>query len=163
MLRPALHQLERDGVAMSLVFRRCECGNKIAAPPEFFSGERSCVLCGRLWDNAATEQEPSASVRLGNAAQAVARVTAAVARGEAVLVDRDEKQTRRAVCGLCPANVGGRCADCGCWIRAKSLLATEDCPRALWPARISAHGSTETEPARVERGAPEAGGAGRGV
>lgn len=142
---------------------RCDCGAEYTALSCEATRGLVCPSCSEPFGCHPVDQLPPVAVQAGNAARAVARVMAAGARGEAALVGRDEKQTRREVCGLCPANVGGRCADCGCWIRAKSLLATEDCPRALWPARISAHGSTETEPARVERGAPEAGGSGRGV
>ena len=83
-----------------------------------------------------------------NATLAVARVMAKVARGEAVLVDADLKATRRAVCRACDRNVGNRCESCGCWIRAKTLLATEDCPLGYWPAMLVEHEPSEDQPAR---------------
>lgn len=102
----------------------CGCGQRCIGPKSYFDSPRTCVACGALL---ATTPLPL-SRTVGNAALAVARAMAAVARGEAVLVDRATRLARRAACAPCPANPGGRCVLCGCWVRAKTLLTTEECP-----------------------------------
>lgn len=67
-----------------------------------------------------------------NAFEAVGRVAAALANGEQVAVSADVRTRRKLVCAFCPANVGGRCRDCGCFVVAKAMLATETCPRGKW-------------------------------
>lgn len=137
---------------------RCDCGAEYTALSCEAARGLTCPTCGNPFGCYAVDSLPPVSVQAGNAAAAVARVMRAWAKGEATLVDRDEKQTRREVCGLCPENRGGRCQACGCWIRAKTLLATEDCPRGLWPARLAPHGTAPTEHEGTGGPAEEAGG-----
>lgn len=67
-----------------------------------------------------------------NAAEAVARVVGAAARGESVLVPVEVRVKRKLACAFCPSNASGRCRECGCFVVAKALLATEDCPLHKW-------------------------------
>ncbi len=45
-------------------------------------------------------------------------------------------QSRRTLCARCPANrssrLGRLCVDCDCFITAKTLVNSEECPRRLW-------------------------------
>lgn len=46
---------------------------------------------------------------------------------------RKLQAARLRVCTPCDQNAGGICADCKCVIAAKVRVASEDCPRKLWP------------------------------
>ena len=41
---------------------------------------------------------------------------------------------RMAICRKCPLydSVFGRCKDCGCFLKAKTKLAGEECPQGKW-------------------------------
>lgn len=67
-----------------------------------------------------------------NAWEAVNRVVAAISRGERVSVSAGVRNRRRLTCAFCPLNVSGRCRECGCFVLAKTMLATEDCPKHKW-------------------------------
>lgn len=81
------------------------------------------------------------------ATAAVGRVVAAVVGGESVRVSAEVTTARMAVClsriGDCcgavekPARTYHRCLRCSCWLDGRYLhkaeLATEKCPRSLWP------------------------------
>ena len=67
-----------------------------------------------------------------NAVDALARVVRAAARGEAVLVPVELRARRRLLCTFCTSVAAGRCRECGCFVAAKSALATERCPKGRW-------------------------------
>jgi len=41
---------------------------------------------------------------------------------------------RLAICQKCPHYSGGRCAVCGCYMAAKTMMATSKCPIGKWDA-----------------------------
>jgi hypothetical protein len=71
------------------------------------------------------------------AAGAIGLAKAATGIGRA---DVDTVERRRAMCQACPeavpcvGNIGKRCVcqQCGCLIRAKTAVATEQCPTGKW-------------------------------
>ena len=72
-----------------------------------------------------------------NAAGAVGRVVSAAVRGEPVLASPELKATRLSVCqGGCDyydlGQVRCKAAGCGCFLEAKTGLATERCPLGKW-------------------------------
>lgn len=73
-----------------------------------------------------------------NAIGAVARAAKALAVCEELLVTPAQRKERLAVCLTCehfqPATskIGPRCGLCGCFVKAKTWLATEDCPDNRW-------------------------------
>lgn len=72
---------------------------------------------------------------IGNAVKAAGRVVAAVVSGDEVTVTEDVRQSRLAVCRTCEHLRHARvdyCNLCTCWLRAKRLLATEQCPAGKW-------------------------------
>lgn len=100
------------------------------------------------------DETPGAVRRVLNAAKAAARVARAVCRREPVLVSDEAYAERLAVC---ETNTCGkyRAADkvctakgCGCFLKTKARLATEDCPMDLWPKNIAVTG-TGTQQAEV--------------
>ena len=70
-----------------------------------------------------------------NAAGAAGRVVSALVNGEDVLVLAETAQARMALCLGCEhlwaPNVL-QCKLCGCWVKAKTKLATEKCPAGKW-------------------------------
>jgi hypothetical protein len=77
---------------------------------------------------------PPLAVQAANLAGAVARAATAAVTGAPVLADEATAAARLAVCGPCDQRTeGGRCAGCGCWIVAKTRIATETCPLGRWP------------------------------
>lgn len=75
-----------------------------------------------------------------NAAKAAGRVIGAIVTGKPVLVTPVEQAARLKVCVGCDqfeiatGKRPARCADCGCFVKAKATLATESCPRGKWGA-----------------------------
>lgn len=43
------------------------------------------------------------------------------------------REARQAACTACEHFDFGICSDCGCVLWAKVRIASEDCPRGLWP------------------------------
>lgn len=48
---------------------------------------------------------------------------------------------RLAICEACPHYNAGRCAVCGCYMAAKTMMATSKCPVGKWEA-VSAASAT---------------------
>lgn len=67
-----------------------------------------------------------------NAAEALGRVAKAAVKGDEVLVDKATKQKRLSICEGCSYLDGMQCSLCECLVRAKVLLATEQCPKGNW-------------------------------
>ena len=73
-----------------------------------------------------------------NALGAMARAAKALAVGEELLVTPEQRKERLAVCVKCEhfrqatSKVGPRCGLCGCFVKAKAWLATEQCPVDKW-------------------------------
>jgi len=63
---------------------------------------------------------------------ALKRAATAVVKGDEVLVDNLTKQAREAICIMCDKRSGSRCTECGCYIKAKTKFATEECPDGHW-------------------------------
>ncbi len=78
-----------------------------------------------------------------NFAGAVVRAGVAVVTNKPLLVDAATKAARLAICLACPEmkisddRTAHFCTVCGCWIDGnvlcKACLATENCPKNLWP------------------------------
>lgn len=47
-------------------------------------------------------------------------------------VDKLERAKRLEACRACPMLDGQRCRKCGCFVKVKSWMATEDCPEGKW-------------------------------
>lgn len=74
--------------------------------------------------------------RILNAGKAVVRSGVAVARGEPLLIGKEEVAARLEICRGCEWFVARieRCASkkCGCYLRAKTALRAERCPELKW-------------------------------
>ena len=74
-----------------------------------------------------------------NALGALARAAKALAVGEELLVMPEQRKERLDVCVKCehfrPATskIGPMCGLCGCLVKMKAWLATEQCPAEKWP------------------------------
>jgi hypothetical protein len=73
-----------------------------------------------------------------NAAKAASRLAAATLRGEDTEVDEEGQETRWDICRECPLfrPSDERCAECGCWLKAKIPLSTEICGLYKWPGDL---------------------------
>jgi hypothetical protein len=67
-----------------------------------------------------------------NALGAISRLVAALATGGPVLTSKELTKVRRQLCRTCMFQTGRKCAQCGCFISAKTKLATETCPVGRW-------------------------------
>ena len=73
-----------------------------------------------------------------NLVMALARVTKAALVGDTVFVTTEERKARLAVCVVCehfqPATSTTQptCGLCGCVVKLKAWMATEDCPADKW-------------------------------
>lgn len=72
-----------------------------------------------------------------NAVKAVARVAKATVARKAILVSEAGFSERQSICrsraSQCFDSSLGRCKLCSCIVSLKAKLATEFCPRGLWP------------------------------
>jgi hypothetical protein len=55
-------------------------------------------------------------------------------KGKAI-VDEDTYRIRLETCDLCIHRSGDRCSECGCVLRLKAGVATDDCPKGKWPKK----------------------------
>ncbi len=67
-----------------------------------------------------------------NFAGAVGRAAARAARREVLLVDSSTKKKRLSVCDQCEYRSDMQCSVCECFILAKTMLASESCPKGKW-------------------------------
>ena len=85
---------------------------------------------------AVTEAEllkmPPVATQIKNAADALAKVTSSVTRGNPIVAPEEEIERRRAICESCEFLKGHRCAKCGCVFNHKIRLATQRCPMGRW-------------------------------
>jgi len=67
---------------------------------------------------------------------AMLRVWRAWVRSEEIAAPQWVAEDRRRRChlqdGVCYLKEVDQCLECSCFVKLKSLLATEDCPRKLW-------------------------------
>lgn len=61
-----------------------------------------------------------------------------------VMVDEPTLLDRRALCGVCPRNENGWCAECTCYIPLKTQFSTEECPLGLWRKKLTRWGFLTT-------------------
>lgn len=123
-------------------------GRRVYAPLEWLAGQAAgksdifgAALPSRSWGKpvaVARKKKSCCGGRvLANALGAAGRVVNALATGKPVTVTADMRAARQAICESCDAKQGPKCADCGCFIAAKSALATESCPRGLWQTPLA--------------------------
>lgn len=48
-------------------------------------------------------------------------------------VVRGVREHRLKICNECPSLNGGRCTECGCFVRLKTWCSEETCPKGYWP------------------------------
>jgi hypothetical protein len=74
--------------------------------------------------------------RLLTGLNALGRLIAALFTRQPVFVTPDQSNTRIFICEI-PCrhfdSADRKCSECGCYVDAKAMLATEDCPRGCWP------------------------------
>lgn len=102
------------------------CPGKPGTPAPAQTNGKPCGTCG-----------PGLLRTAANAVAAAKRVVGAVVSGQPVEVPQATVAHRLATCRACPRLSGSRCLECGCFVEAKALLATEDCPLGKWPRRLS--------------------------
>ena len=102
-------------------------GGMLVKPPERPKPDetRPCGGCGQ--DNLPT----SASILdlVLNAGLAISKYVQAGMKN----VSSEVRNKRLAICqSVCPSFTGERCKTCGCFVRIKSWMGTEDCPEGKW-------------------------------
>lgn len=70
--------------------------------------------------------------KMQNVSTAVWRVITGAAEGSRVRVSDAVMADRRAVCSKCKLFDGANCKLCGCFVKFKTMLATERCPDGRW-------------------------------
>ena len=65
-----------------------------------------------------------------SAAKSVGKALASVMTGKPLAAEDAEK--RRAICAECEYQKGNRCLKCGCFLRFKTWLRTDNCPVGKW-------------------------------
>jgi hypothetical protein len=80
---------------------------------------------------------PGLGTTIVNAVAAAGRVVGAAVRGKRILRGEAAQAACLAVCKTCDQYDAARdrCKICTCFASIKSRLATEECPRGLWPLR----------------------------
>jgi hypothetical protein len=53
------------------------------------------------------------------------------------LASEYEIQARRDICDTCEYRSGSQCGGCGCFIKSKTKLAKEKCPKGFWGQEIT--------------------------
>lgn len=69
---------------------------------------------------------------LENFKNASKRIAIAAIKGDEVLVTPDVKRYRLDICKPCEHNKNNQCQICECLVIAKTILATENCPKGKW-------------------------------
>ena len=75
---------------------------------------------------------PHVATQIKNAADALAKVTGSLTRGNPIVAPEEEIERRRVICESCEFLSGHRCAKCGCVLNYKIRLATQRCPIGRW-------------------------------
>lgn len=99
-------------------------------------------------NTAATIEYPSLIEQAKSLGAAVMGVAGDLLRGEPVLVSREEKDRRLAICQECEFFDAGqaRCTRCGCFTGIKDWLASQSCPIGKWAAAAKeSHAGGEEE------------------
>jgi len=88
----------------------------------------------RLMPNDQEPEMPSLLEQAQNAAKAAGRFVQAGVSGNKLLVGDQEKERRLTICKGCEFfnKSRVRCAKCGCSLKIKLKLITEDCPDGRW-------------------------------
>lgn len=96
----------------------------VGSPAPVAPAGKPCGTCG-----------PGVLRTAANAVAAAGRVVGAAVSGQPVGVSMDVRAQRMAICHACDRFSGNRCLECGCFVEAKAMLATEDCPLDRWARR----------------------------
>lgn len=106
-------------------------------PRPMTPAERARANRQRLQRDVRVRQMPSLMKQAANLAKAAGGVVSDLAHGKQPLAAEDVHAARLAVC-LAPCadldEASGRCAACGCFVKAKTRLASQSCPKGYWPA-----------------------------
>lgn len=79
------------------------------------------------------KQPPSVAAMIKSATVAMGKEARAIAKGEDG-VSAEEVTRRLAICKPCSSylEAQGRCSECGCYMKFKARLRTQNCPRKKW-------------------------------
>jgi hypothetical protein len=69
---------------------------------------------------------------VSNFVGAAGRIAKAAITGDQMLVESLIKNKRLDICKMCNHNANNQCQICECLIIAKTMLATEKCPKGKW-------------------------------
>jgi hypothetical protein len=67
-----------------------------------------------------------------NIVLAIIKAIRLVFRGKSIIVTTYERTKRLEICTKCPFQHEGRCLHCGCYLGAKTYLASDTCPIEKW-------------------------------
>lgn len=87
-------------------------------------------------DRAAKKRMPGLGTQIQSFARGIAREIGAKVEGQPSLPP-EQVSARLAICAKCPHIIGdpdngGRCAMCGCFVKAKATWTTQSCPAGKW-------------------------------
>jgi hypothetical protein len=84
---------------------------------------------------------PNGAAKAASFIAAAAKAAMGVLSTGKLVAAPDVRAERMAVCKACPnfqaSNdaLGARCIACGCFLKAKTALITQNCPKGKWPER----------------------------
>lgn len=71
-----------------------------------------------------------------NFLQAIWRILVQIKSNKPLIVDKSVLKYRQSICNKCPFQIKSltytKCSICGCFIKAKTKLITEACPKNFW-------------------------------
>jgi len=112
---------------VALVAKSKKMPTPTPAPKAWPAPKRGCN-CGKK----KRAQMPPMIEQIANVASAVGRVAKQATSGDRVLVEARVRNKRLEICKACEHCDGSRCSQCGCFVSAKTLLTSEDCPLGFW-------------------------------
>lgn len=75
---------------------------------------------------------PPLTTQVKNATKAVGRIINTIANGDPIFLDDDGVNKRFEICKQCEKYSNGRCSDCGCFLKYKLKIRSEECPDYKW-------------------------------
>jgi hypothetical protein len=84
---------------------------------------------------------PSGAAKAASFIAAAAKAAMGVLSTGKLVAAPDARAERMAICEACSnflasdGVLGARCIACGCFLKAKTALITQNCPEGKWPAR----------------------------